>query len=54
MYPPAPARATVIFCEAGDGEVELDIMEEVTMLTQWEIESLDHFISWPVPKLLSW
>jgi hypothetical protein len=27
MYPPAPARATVIFGEAEDEEVELDIKE---------------------------
>lgn len=53
MYPPAPAKATVIFCEAGDGEVELDIMEEDTMLTQWEIESLDYFTYLPVLGLLS-
>jgi hypothetical protein len=33
MYPPAPARATVIFGDAEVGEVELDISGRVKMLT---------------------
>jgi hypothetical protein len=33
MYPPAPARATVIFGEAEDEEVELDINRRVKVLT---------------------
>jgi hypothetical protein len=37
MYPPAPARATVIFGETEDDEVELDINTRIKMLTHWEI-----------------
>jgi hypothetical protein len=33
MYPPAPASATVIFGEAEDDEVELDIKGKVNKLT---------------------